>query len=127
MNTTIKDFILNNYTWDKDESPEDAPENKKENYFSICHYILKTAKEEGCRKDEALTSSHFFKWVSGLPSIFDILYTFENAADTLIDMGIEINKTIYVIDETRAIYEELLKAEEYYNFLKNNTLKAIKI
>ena len=28
MNTTIKDFILNNYEWDKDESPEDAPENK---------------------------------------------------------------------------------------------------
>lgn len=118
MNTTIKDFILNNYTWDKDESPEDAPENKKENYFSICHYILKTAKEEGCRKGVALTFGNFFQWVSGLPSIFDILYTFKNAADTLIDVGIEINKTIYVMDETRAIYEELLKAEEYYNFFK---------
>lgn len=118
MNTTIKDFILNNYEWDKDESPEDAPENKKENYFSICHYILKTAKEERCKKDEALTSSRFFQWVSGLPSIFDILYTFENAVDTLIDVGIEINKSIYVMDEIRAIYEELLKAEEYYIFFK---------
>lgn len=122
MNTTIKDFILNNYTWDKDESPEDAPENKKENYFSICHYILKTAKEEGCRKDEALTSSHFFKWVSGLPSIFDILYTFETAADVLIEQDVKIDKTIYVMDNITVVYNELLKAEEYYNFLKNKTL-----
>lgn len=118
MNTTVKDFILNNYEWDKNESPEDAPENKKENYFSICHYILKTAKEEGCRKGVALTFGSFFQWVSGLPSIFDILYTFENAADTLIDVGIEINKSIYVMDEISAIYEELLKAEEYYIFFK---------
>ncbi|MFQ9255491.1 MAG: hypothetical protein ACLR3W_14690 [Faecalibacillus intestinalis] len=118
MNTTIKDFILNNYEWDKDESPEDAPENKKENYFSICHYILKTAKEERCKKDEALTSSRFFQWVSGLPSIFDILYTFENAADVLIEQDIKIDKTIYVMGEITAIYKELLKAEEYYQFFK---------
>lgn len=118
MNTTIKDFILNNYEWDKDESPEDAPENKKENYFSICHYILKTAQEERCKKDEALTSSHFFQWISGLPSIFDILYTFENAADVLIEQDIKINKSDFVKDQIKAIYEELLKAEEYYQFLK---------
>lgn len=118
MDTTIKDFILNNYTWDKDESPEDAPENKKENYFSICHYILKTAKEEGCRKDEALTSSHFFKWVSGLPSIFDILYTLETAANVLIEQDVKIDKTNFIINQVMRIYEELLKAEEYYQFLK---------
>lgn len=118
MNTTIKDFILNNYTYDKDESSKDAPENKKENYFSICHYILKTAKDEACRKDEALTPSHFFQWVSGLPSIFDILYTFENAADVLIEQGTEINKTNFVKNQIMRIYEELLKAEEYYQFLK---------
>lgn len=118
MNTTIKDFILNNYAYDKDESPEDAPENKKENYFSICHYILKTAKEERCRKDEALTSSRFFQWVSGLPSIFDILYTFENAADVLIEQDVKIDKTNYVMEGIKAIYEELLNAEEYYQFFK---------
>lgn len=118
MNTTIKDFILNNYVWDKDESPEDAPKDKKENYFSICHYILKTAQEEGCKKDEVLTFNKFFKWVSGLPSIFDILYTFENSADVLIDAGIEINKTTYVMDQIKAIYEELLNAENYYQFFK---------
>ena len=118
MNTTIKDFILNNYEWDKDESPEDAPENKKENYFSICHYILKTAKEERCRKDEALTSSRFFQWVTGLPSIFDILYTFENAADVLIEQDIKIDKTNYVMEGIKAIYEELLNVEEYYQFFK---------
>lgn len=119
MNTTIKDFILNNYAYDKDESPEDVPENKKENYFSICHCILKTAKEEGCRKDEALTSSRFFQWVTGLPSTFDILFTFENAADILIEQDVKINKTIYVMEEMEAIYEELLNAEEYYQFLKH--------
>lgn len=118
MNTTIKDFILNNYIWDKDESPEDAPENKKENYFSICHYILKTAKEEGCKKDEALTSNHFFKWVSGLPSIFDILYTLETAANVLIEQDVKIDKTNFIINQATRIYEELLKAEEYYQFLK---------
>ena len=120
MNTTIKDFILNNYEWDKDESPEDAPENKKENYFSICHYILKTAKEERCRKDEALTSSRFFQWVTGLPSIFDILYTFENAADVLIEQDIKIDKTNYVMEGIKAIYEELLNVEEYYQFFKTS-------
>ena len=118
MNTTIKDFILNNYAYDKDESPEDAPENKKENYFFICHYILKTAKEESCKKDEVLTSSHFFQWVSGLPSIFDILYSFEYAADVLIAQGIEIDKTNYVMEGIKAIYKELLNAEEYYQFFK---------
>lgn len=118
MNTTIKDFILNNYEYDEDESPEDAPENKKENYFSICHYILETAKDEACRKDETLTSSHFFQWVSGLPSVFDILYTFENTADVLIEQGVEINKTNFVKNQIMRIYEEILKAEEYYQFLK---------
>lgn len=118
MNTTIKDFILNNYTWDKDESPEDQPKDKKENYFSICHYILKTAQEEMCRKDETLTFSRFSRWISGLPSIFDILYTFENAADVLIELDVKIDKSIYVRDKIIAIYDELLKAEEYYNFFK---------
>ena len=118
MNTTIKDFILNNYTYDKDESPEDAPENKKENYFSICHYILKTAHEEACKKDKILTSSRFFEWVSGLPSIFDILYTFENAADVLIEQDVKIDKTNFVKNQIMRVYEELLKAEEYYQFLK---------
>ncbi len=115
---TIRDFILNNYVWDKDESPEDAPENKKENYFSICHYILKSAQEEACRKNEILTFDKFFQWVSGLPSIFDILYTFENAADVLIEQDVEINKTNFVKNQIMRVYEELLKAEEYYQFLK---------
>ena len=118
MNTTIRDFILNNYTYDKDESPEDAPEDKKESYFSICHYILKTAHEEGCQKDEVLKFDNFFQWVSGLPSIFDILYTFENAADVLIEQDVEINKTNFVKNQIMRVYEELLKAEEYYQFLK---------
>ena len=118
MNTTIKDFILNNYAYDKDESPEDAPENKKENYFSICHYILKSAQEEACRKNEILTFDKFFQWVSGLPSIFDILYTFENSADVLIEQDVEINKTNFVKNQIMRVYEELLKAEEYYQFLK---------
>lgn len=118
MNTTIKDFILNNYAYDKDESPEDAPENKKENYFSICHYILKTAQKEACKKDETLTFSRFSRWISGLPSIFDILYTFENAADVLIEQDIKIDKTNFTINQVMRIYEELLKAEEYYNFFK---------
>ena len=115
---TIRDFILNNYVWDKDESPEDAPENKKENYFSICHYILKSAQEEACRKNEILTFDKFFQWVSGLPSIFDILYTFENAADVLLEQDVEINKTNFVKNQIMRVYEELLKAEEYYQFLK---------
>lgn len=114
----VQEFILNSYTWDQDETPEDAPENKKENYFSICHYILKTAQKEACKKDEILTFSRFSRWISGLPSIFDILYTFENAADTLIKLGVKINKSIYVRDKIKIIYEELLKAEEYYNFFK---------
>ena len=118
MNTIIKDFILNNYAYDKDESPEDAPEDKKENYFSICHYILKSAQEEVCRKDTILTFDKFFQWVSGLPSIFDILYTFENAADVLIEQDVEINKTNFVKNQIMRVYEELLKAEEYYQFLK---------
>ena len=118
MNTTIKDFILNNYTWDKDESPEDQPKDKKENYFSICHYILKTAQEEMCRKDETLTFNRFFQWISGLPSIFDILYTLETAANVLIEQDAKIDKTNFIINQVIRIYEELLKAEEYYQFLK---------
>ena len=118
MNTTIRDFILNNYAWDKDESPEDAPEDKKENYFFICHYILKTTQEEVCRKDELLTFDKFFQWVSGLPSIFDILYTFENAADVLIEQDVKIDKSDFVKDQIKAIYEELLNAEKYYIFFK---------
>ena len=50
--------------------------------------------------------------------IFDILYTFENAADVLIEQDIKIDKTIYVMGEITAIYKELLKAEEYYQFFK---------
>jgi len=118
MNTTIKDFILNNYAWDEDELPENAPRHKKENYFSICHYILKTAHEEACKKDEILTFDKFFKWVLGLPSIFDILYTFENSADVLIEQGIEINKSNFVKDQIKCVYDELLNAEEYYQFFK---------
>lgn len=116
--TTIKEFILNNYAYDKDESPEDAPENKKENYFSICHYILKSAQEEACRKNENLTFDKFFQWVSGLPSIFDILYTFENAADVLIEQGTDINKSNFVKNQIKKVFYELLNAEEYYQFFK---------
>ena len=48
----------------------------------------------------------------------DFLYTFENAADVLIEQDVKIDKSIYVRDKIIAIYDELLKAEEYYNFFK---------
>lgn len=111
----LQKIILDNYD---NTDLEGAPENKIENYFSICHYILKSAQEEACRKDEILTFDKFFQWASGLPSIFDILYTFENSADVLIDVGIEINKTVYVMDQIKCVYDELLNAEEYYQFFK---------
>lgn len=111
----LQKIILNNYD---NTDLEGAPENKLENYFSICHCVLKTAKKEGCKKDEILTFDNFFKWVSGLPSIFDILYTFENSANVLIESGIEIDKTKFVKNQIIHIYEELLKGEEYYQFFK---------
>ena len=120
----IQEFIFNNYIYDNDDL--DMPENKIEKYFSICHYILNTAKEETSYKNHYFDDCNFISWIKGIPSCFDVLEILEDQGRYLAETFENVTIDSYVTDVLESIYEELLKAEEMYNFLKYNELKLIK-
>lgn len=128
FNSLIQEFIFTHYD---DESRENAPEAKIENYFLICQCIYNNFYENKVYKNiEQLTKSRkklFYEWCSGLPGILDTfdIFVYDNKK-YYDESGYELDSSEIERLKTDAIYRELVRALEVNNFLQSNNLEIVK-